>query len=210
LKGICSELHRIINTLPRYHFPLNDKHIPKNGIYIIFEKGEVGHKSDRIVRVGTHTGANQLRSRLKQHFIKENKDRSIFRKNIGRCFLNQKQDLYLHIWELDCTTSKNKAMYGHLIQPQYQQSIEAKISEYIQSAFTFSILQVETKEERLHLESRIVSTVASCNHCSPSSEWLGHASPKEKIRDSGLWQVNELYKEPLDEYDLNKLAGMLL
>ena len=53
---------------------------------------------DRIVRIGTHRGDNNLYNRLKEHFINENKDRSIFRKNIGRALLNKNQDSYLEIW----------------------------------------------------------------------------------------------------------------
>lgn len=209
MSQVCSHLHKIISGGARFSFPFNDNDIPKNGIYILYEKGEQGHGRDRIVRVGTHTGSNQLRSRLKQHFIKEKKDRSIFRKNIGRCFLNESHDPYLDVWELDRTSSEGKAKYGHLVRPEYQHSIEAKISNYIQAAFTFSILEVETKDERLHLESRIISTVASCNSCRPSSDWLGCKSPKEKIRDSGLWQVNELYKVPLNDSDLERLARII-
>jgi len=44
-----------------------------------------------------------LCSRLKQHFAKENKDRSVFRKNIGRCILNKANDDYLTKWEWDLT-----------------------------------------------------------------------------------------------------------
>jgi len=50
----------------------NEQEIPKNGIYILFEKGECAHFTDRIVRIGTHTGKNKLRSRLKEH-LNENK-----------------------------------------------------------------------------------------------------------------------------------------
>ena len=32
-------------------------------------------------------------------FVKENKNRSIFRKNIGRCLLNKDQSEYLPLWE---------------------------------------------------------------------------------------------------------------
>jgi len=75
----CKQLHQWFNNLERISFPFDDRKIPRNGIYILFEKGETAHGMDRVVRIGTHTGKNQLRSRLKQHFIKENKDRSIFR-----------------------------------------------------------------------------------------------------------------------------------
>lgn len=75
MRNLALELHQIFNKQKRYYFPFDDfiNEIPKNGIYIIFEKGERYKNLDRIVRVGTHTGNNQLRSRLKQHFIKENK-----------------------------------------------------------------------------------------------------------------------------------------
>jgi hypothetical protein len=63
-----------------------------NGIYVLFERGEECHDGGRIVRVGTHTGDGQLRSRMLQHFVNENKDRSIFRKNIGRALLNRDRD----------------------------------------------------------------------------------------------------------------------
>ena len=62
---------------------------------VLFETGELAHGADRIVWVGTHTGSNEMPSRLKQHFLKENKDRSIFRKNIGRALLNRRRTLYL-------------------------------------------------------------------------------------------------------------------
>lgn len=80
----CNKIHQWFNRLPKFSFPFNEQEIPENGVYILFEKGEFAHDTDRIVRVGTHTGKNQLRSRLLQHFIKENKDRSIFRKHISR------------------------------------------------------------------------------------------------------------------------------
>jgi hypothetical protein len=52
----------------------------------------------------------------------------------------------------------------------------------------------------------LISTVASCDECNPSSNWLGRHSPKEKIRKSGLWQVNELYKEALSIEDCEHLS----
>ncbi len=94
----CHELHKIFNKMKRITFPFEDKDIPKNGIYILFEKDELGHEEDRIVRVGTHTGESQLKPRLYQHFLNENKDRSIFRKNTDRAILNKNNDEYLDVW----------------------------------------------------------------------------------------------------------------
>ncbi|OZQ59284.1 hypothetical protein CA600_29880 [Paenibacillus sp. VTT E-133280] len=201
----CTDLHRIAYGLTRHRFPFEDSVIPRNGVYILFETGEYGHGVDRIVRVGTHTGPNQLRSRLKQHFVQENKDRSIFRKNIGRCLLNKDKDPYASVWELDFTTRVAKLKNGHLIDSAYQSNIERRVSDYIQTNFSFCVLSIEDKTERLSLESRLVSTLSLCEECIPSIHWLGMSSPNEKIRRSGLWQVNELYKEPLNNQDLNRI-----
>jgi hypothetical protein len=38
---------------------------------------------------------------------------------------------------------------------------------------------------------------------------LGHHSPKHKIREGGLWLVNELYKEPLKSADLKTFQNIL-
>lgn len=208
VKSKCAELHNIFNKMERHHFPFS-KSIPTNGIYILFEKGEMAHEGDRIVRIGTHTGEGQLASRLKQHFIVENKDRSIFRKNIGRAFLNGKQDPFLEQWDWDLTTRAAKEKYSHLVDKDKKDFIEQKVSDYIQSNLSFVIFEVETKEERLHLESRIISTVSSCPSCSPSQNWLGLYSPKEKIQASGLWLVNELYKTALDEADMNRIKALV-
>jgi len=190
---ICNEIHGIFNELKEYSFPFNEKEIPKNGMYILFEKGEKFNNLKRIVRIGTHTGNNQLQSRLKQHFVKENKDRSIFRKNIGRALLNEGNDSFLKQWELDLTTRANKEKYSEQIDFEKQQSIEKKVSEYIQNNFSFVVFEVLEKEQRLSIESRIISTVSNCKNCKPSENWLGLSSPKQKIKDSGLWLVNELW-----------------
>jgi len=202
MSQICSEIHKIFNELPRYSFPFNKTTIPKNGIYIIFEKNEYAHGADRIVRIGTHTGEEQLFSRLQQHFVKENKDRSIFRKNIGRALLNKENDPFLEQWDWDLTTKEKKEKYLPLLNQAKQKEVENSVSEYIQTNLSFCVIHVEGKEKRLELESKIISTVSLCENCKPSENWLGNFSPKRKIRESGLWLVNELYKEPLEFADL--------
>lgn len=204
----CATIHRLFNSKPLLSFPFDVSLIPLNGIYILFQRGEKAHGTNRIVRVGTHTGDNQLRSRLKQHFVMEKKDRSIFRKNIGRCILNKGQDPYLSVWELDFTTSEGRKNNAHLLRKDYQLEIEKQVSHFIQHNFTFAVFPVEKKEERLNFEARIVSTVSRCGDCKPSVEWLGRYSTKERIKESGLWQVNELYKETLSSEDIQRLKAI--
>lgn len=205
---ICASLHRLFNNLERFTFPFGVGRIPRNGIYILFEAGEQAHGEDRIVRVGTHTGDNQLRPRLQQHFIKENKDRSIFRKNIGRAILNRAGDPFLEQWNWDLTTRKAKDTYGHLVNWRKQETVEKRVTAYIQGHFSFVVFEVANKDERLSLESKIISTVSWCDDCYPSSQWLGLHSPKAKIRQSGLWLVNQLYKEPLSEGEFVRLENL--
>lgn len=205
LSNSCHALHHDLNTLTSHYHPFNVNDMPSDGIYILFEKGECAHGTNRIVRVGTHTGTNQLRSRLKQHYIKENKDRSIFRKNIGRALLHKNHDPFLKEWNWDLTTKKAKEKYSHLVDFDYQQKIERQVTEYIQGNLSFVVFSVNDKESRLKLEARIISTVSNCSDCKPSSNWLGLYSPKPKIRGSGLWLENELYKTSLTNDELFQL-----
>lgn len=209
MNDICKKLHQLLSGLKKLEFPFNEEEIPLSGIYFIFEKGEFAHNTDRIVRIGTHTGKNQLRSRLKQHFINENKDRSIFRKNVGRAILNKRKDPFLEYWEIDLTPRANKEKYSKLIDFFKQKEVEREVSEYIQKNLSFVVLRIDDKEKRLRLESRIISTISLCNTCESSKNWLGLFSPVRKIRESGLWLVNELYKMPLSEKDIMELEKII-
>ncbi len=206
----CDLLHQTVNRLEEFSFPFDQNTIPPNGIYILFEKGELAHNTKRIVRIGTHTGKNQLPSRPYQHFVNENKDRSIFRKNIGRCLLGKENDPFLEEWEIDLTASTAKKKHRNSLNHEKRQLIERRVSEYIRQNFSFVVFEVEEKQKRLNLESKIISTVSLCRECSPSNQWLGLYSPKKKIRESGLWQVNELYKRPLSLKEAEQLCNNLL
>lgn len=202
--SVCEALHAWANSLPAFRFPFDVSRIPLNGIYVLFEQGEIAHGTNRIVRVGTHTGSNQLPSRLRQHFIIENKDRSIFRKNIGRALLNCDRDPFLPLWELDRTSRIMRDQHGG-IHLDRQCAIERAVSDYMRHHFSFVVVRIDEKEERLSIESKM-SAVSLDDECPPSAQWLGLSSPKKKIRERGLWLVNQLYKEPLSLEELERLA----
>jgi hypothetical protein len=194
----CELVHLLVRDRERHRFPFDPALIPSDGVYLLYEKGEAGHGDLRIVRIGTHTGAGKLRSRLKEHFVTENKDRSIFRKNIGRALLARDHDPYLDVWNLDFTSSAARATNRDLLDVEHQAAVEAAVSQYIRDRFSFSTLEVREKADRLRLEASLVSIVSRCAECKPSPRWLGNHSPVERSRRSGLWQVNELFKR-LDE-----------
>lgn len=207
---LCAELHGLARRGALHTFPFDRARLPLNGIYVLFESGEKAHGGDRIVRVGTHTGDDQLPSRLTQHFVNENKDRSIFRKNIGRALLNKAADPFLAEWELDRTSRAARKRYGVEQQTAKRQAVEGDVTKYLQGHFRFVVFRVDDKNDRLEFESKIISTVSRCDQCRPSDGWLGLKSPKEKIQQSGLWLVNELYKEPLTQADLQVLGTLLM
>lgn len=198
----CEQLHQLFNSLERLNFPFDERKIPLNGIYILFEKGENAHNGDRIVRIGTHRGENRLRLRLKEHFINENKDRSVFRLNIGRALLNKDKDPFLDHWNIDLTPKKANEKHSSSIDFEKQKETERRVSQYIQTNISFVVIEIEDLEKARDLESRIISTISLCNKCRPSSGWLGLFSPQEKIRNSGLWLEQHLYKKSLSNDDM--------
>ena len=202
---ICNKLHYMFVSKNRHYFPFNESEIPQNGIYVLFEKGEMGHGTERIVRIGTHTGEGRLLSRIKEHFLKENKDRSIFRKNIGRAILSKSNDIFLEQWNWDLTTREKKNKLLPLLDTKKQVQIEKEVTKYIQDNFSFVVFEVPSKYDRLDLESKIISTVSLCQDCEVSTSWLGNSSPVSKIQQSGLWLVQGLYKTPLNMEDLSKI-----
>jgi len=209
MSNLCHELHQFCSLLLRLRFPFEEEDIPGNGVYILFEEGETAHGTDRIVRIGSHTGQNKLSSRLREHFTNENKDRSVFRKNIGRALLNRDGDPFLKYWELDLTTRQSREKYQALIDPAKQLDVERRVTEYVRSHFSFVVFQVDEQQRRLALEKKLISTVSLCDECVPSGNWLGLHSPKPEIRQSGLWQTNELYKRPLTKDELAELKVLI-
>ncbi len=71
MKNLADELHRLFNNLKRVTYPFENQLtlMPGNGIYVKFEKGERFGDFDRIVRVGTDTGENNLRMMLTTFFL---------------------------------------------------------------------------------------------------------------------------------------------
>jgi hypothetical protein len=94
---------------------------------------------------------------------------------------------------------------GALVDFKKQADVERQVSAYIQERFEFVVIAEAEKSARLDLEAKLVSTVSHCGDCGASAGWLGLSSPKGKIRESGLWQVNELYGAGLSAADLARI-----
>jgi hypothetical protein len=209
MSDLCNRLHQQCRELPRFGFPLDMQDIPPNGIYIMFEAGETGHDGNRIVRVGTHTGRDQLRSRMRRHFVTENKDRSIFRKHVGRALLTMDGDPFIEQWNPRLNTRAARMRYAGLVDFAKLGQVERRVTEYLQANLSFVCLRMDDRDLRLKWESKIIATVSTCDECGPSRDWLGLHSPKVKIRESGLWLINKLYGEPLSEEEFLELGELM-
>jgi len=215
---LCKWLHEQLEQLPLVEFPFALNRLPRNGIYFFYETGENwghGDNRPRIVRVGTHKDGN-FRSRIAEHFLfDESKmnfnslkpaphERSIFRKNIGRALLKKREDEYLQTWEIDFTSREKRVKLGHLRDIQKEKELETKITEILRLNFSFRFIELNVQAQRMGakgLESSLIGTLAHCKLCRPSNTWLGSHSPKEEIRKSGLWQVQHLKSQPINEKD---------
>jgi hypothetical protein len=210
----CVWLTERLARLPLVSYPFAEEDLPTNGIYLFYESGEIASHGDRlprIVRVGTHRDGN-FRQRIAEHYLLDDrkmsfdrsrsapKDRSIFRKNIGRALLNKSTDPYLNIWNIDFMKTVNLLAYSHLRDIEKEREIEREITRILRENFCFRFVAVETENQRLGtngLERRLIGTVAQCARCRPSANWLGSYSPLANIRATGLWQVQHIKAPPL-------------
>lgn len=209
MSNLCERVHKLFSNSFKHRFPFQKDILPLNGIYILFEAGEMAHLTDRVVRIGTHTGENNLPARLLEHFVVKNKDRSIFRKNVGRALLNKDKDPFLKEWDLDMTCHASKQQYLKDINLAKQAEVERRVTQYIQGKFSFVVIPIKDKKQRLDLESRLIASIAQCNACEPSKEWLGNDSPVLAIKNYGLWQVQKLEGILLSDSDFEKVAAFL-
>lgn len=200
-----NEIHNLFNNMQQFKASEIDNIPFDNGIYIIFETGETYKHLKRIVRVGTHDSEARLRDRLKDHFLRKNKDGSVFRKNVGKAILNKRENPYLVVWSMDTSKRENKKF----IDAGFQDSIEEEVSDYLESNMSFVVLPVEGKERRLRLEKAIIASLNQFSESRLSDNWLGNNSPEEQIRSSGLWLKIGLDADPLNTDEMEFIRQVI-
>ncbi len=209
----CQWLHEHLEGLPifKYHEGLlSDGHLPDNGIYFFYQKGETwGHGGSlpRIVRVGTHRGDGNFPHRIGEHFLTNG--RSIFRKNIGRALLHRDKDDYLKIWTLDFIDKIRRLRHGTPAELASEARIQQSVTGVLRGNFWFRFILVDEPNKRKELESRFIGTVASCPSCCSSSSWLGRHSPVKRICTGKMWLVQHLDSEGIDETASKAMLGAI-
>lgn len=202
---MCARLHNLFNSLPRFNWDKINEVGFDSGIYIMFEKGETYYCMDRIVRVGTHNIDGRLLGRLNDHFVRGNKDGSIFRKNIGRAILNKDAHPYLDIWNMNTSKAEVRVRLGERFDPDFQKEIERQISEHIRENFSFVCFPVSSETERLRLEEGIIAALNKSADFVQSSEWRGKHSPENEIAQSGMWLKEGLDGTPLTDKEYARI-----
>jgi hypothetical protein len=191
--------------------------LPARGVYFFREPGEERTSSGgspRIVRVGTHAVSANSKStlwqRLRAHLGTRggggNHRGSIFRLHVGAAL--QVQDKVANAtWGVG--TSAPAALRESRAAQVEESRWEKKVSDYIGA---MTILWINVPDEPGPASARAViernSIALLSNGLAPiepsSAGWLGHKSPRDAIRRSGLWNVNHVN----ESYDPNFLDAL--
>jgi len=176
---------------------------PERGMYFFFEKSEHRKNKDmRVVRVGTHAlkrgSCTTLWDRLRQHRGNINGNHpgggnhrgSIFRLHVGTALIS-KTGLDMPSWSIGNTASQQ------IIEQEYQ--VEKLVSEYICS-MPFVWVDIGDlpgpDSMRGYIERNSISLLSNYGKNDfidkSSSQWLGHYAWSDKIKQSGLWNVNHI------------------
>lgn len=203
----CTEsVYQSINRLPRCGYQTPRGELPRNGIYLFFERGEAALCNevlvDRVVRVGTHRGDGRFPRRIREHYgavhsFSGNKNGSVFRRHVGGALLRQANpdDPRLLDWVPQGGRSYRE--------------VEEQVSRHLRDNFTFVCFQVDTAEERLGLEAALISLFAKCPVGQPSAGWLGRSAVSPAIQRSGQWNTQELDAIPLTPDQFQRLDQLV-
>ncbi len=170
---------------------------PNSGVYFFFEPGEMRTNTEepRIVRVGTHgvsrgskaTLWNRLRTHRGTCDGVGNHRSSIFRLHVGAAISARDPNVMVASWGVgqaaDATLRKS------------EEDLERRVSAHI-GAMSVLWLAIEDEaspsSDRAYIERNLIGMLVGKARPAdpPSPEWLGRFSPNERIRLSGLWNLD--------------------
>jgi hypothetical protein len=174
---------------------------PQRGVYFFFENGERRQNGGepRVVRVGTHAVSEKAKStlwsRLRAHKGRDggkhegggNHRASVFRLHLGTAIINR-NGLSFDSW--------GQGSSGIAKVRNKEHALEIRVSETIRA---MPFLWVKADDEpgpnsiRKYIERNSIALLSNLNTIPidpPSSGWLGQYCSHEKVRQSGLWNVD--------------------
>lgn len=191
--------------------------LPMRGVYFFYEQDELRRDSgqgSRVTRVGTHAlklaSRSKLSGRLAQHrgYVATgagNHRGSIFRLLIGDALMRQDVRGCLATWGLGSDPSDAAKRLGWVrVQVKLEElPLEKRVSQTI-GAMPFLWLEIDDPPGpaslRGYIERNSIALLSNFNRApldAPSPGWLGHACSRERVRLSGLWNINHVD----DRYD---------
>ncbi len=202
----CREIHRVLGGCPIYTEP---SQVPfHDGLYFFYEACETSeHGPDgRIVRVGNHPRSNRgLVRRLGQHYSGR-KNESVFRRLLGGALLRSRDS------QSPCLAPRPGR--GHWERHHSHacsrcSPVEIEVSALLASKFRFRCVAIHDREERKRFESPLIASLAACSICRPSPGWLGLHAYSDKVRRSGLWNIQSVDGPTMDEEGIQRFAELV-
>jgi hypothetical protein len=190
---------------------------PKRGVYFFFESGEQRDDSrtrPRVVRVGTHALNNGSKStlwgRLGQHRGTRdgkggNHRGSIFRLLVGLALSERQRDLKCSSWSVGNNAPTEVK--------ERERNLEEAVSGIIGK---MSIVWLPVDDEpskdslRGYVERNAIALLSNFSAPvinAPSSTWLGHFCPRDRVQRSGLWNNNHV-EETYDPYFIDSFERL--
>lgn len=179
---------------------------PNRGVYFFFEPGEKRSGSgdgSRVVRVGTHAlnrnSKTTLWSRLRQHRGTlgppgGNHRGSVFRKLLGDAMMMRTPEVGIETWGRKDRASREVR--------DMERPLERAVSQRI-GKMSVVVLPVEDEPGsgslRGFIERNAIALLSGyAEPCidPPSQEWLGFHSTRERVKRSGLWNINHVEDTP--------------
>jgi hypothetical protein len=191
---------------------------PHRGVYFFFENGEERSDSGegpRVVRVGTHAlttaSSTTLWTRLSQHrgsaaSGRGNHRGSIFRLLVGSALGERYGGLAPGTWGKGSSAGADV----RALEREHEKRVSAHLG-----AMRLLWLEIDdapgAESDRGFVERNAIALLSNYRRRPvdpPSGTWLGHASDRERVRTSGLWNQNHV-DEPYDPEFLNIMTKFI-
>ena len=200
------EIYRLVAQLERQNHLALASDLPRNGIYLFFERGELvrleGETLDRIVRVGTHRGTGRFPGRIRQHYgnrgsLGGQRNASVFRRHVGGALLQR--------------DNPDDPRTGEWLRQGGSSFIEVEeaVSKTLRENFSFVCFAVEQMSDRLSLERGLIALLALEQLQASSDAWLGRSAAAKEIRQSGLWNTQHTRGDPLTDTEGQHLRELV-
>ena len=194
--------------LRRLGDPRAGRGLPTQGVYFLFEPGELRADGTtlRVTRVGTHAVSAGSHSTLWQRLRAHrgtlrgssagggNHRGSVFRRHVGEALLARDGHGALETWGKGSTASR--------LVRQGEHNWEVTVSSYL-ADFLFTWVPLpgpaSADNDRARLERNAIALLSNLRRPGfnpPSPRWLGRSSSTAEIQASGLWNVEHVAAQP--------------